>query len=46
MKNEVVLKNLKTEKTLLNTIETKETQIFQPHQTPRLNNEKHPRRQT
>ena len=44
MKNEHVLKNLKTEKTLPNTIKARKLN-FQLHQTPQLNYEKHLRRQ-
>ena len=45
MKNGDVLKNLKTEKILLDTIKAGKLKLFWPHQTPRLKYEKHPRRQ-
>ena len=38
MKNEVIL-----QKTFLNTIKARYLKFFQPHQTPRFNNEKYPR---
>ena len=45
MENEDVLKNLKTEKTLLTTlIKSKATEKFRPHHSTRLNNEQDLRR--
>ena len=45
MKNKVVLKKLETEKTLLNTIKARKLNVFATAKMPRLNYEKHPRRQ-